>query len=258
MNVSSVFVYPKRPLADGIHVVSTTRGGLVPINMLGNRSDVYASFNLGLHCGDAAEHVLANRELLKQKLQLPSTPCWLSQVHGTDILKTSQSIDSNPNADGLYTQSSGVVCAVMTADCLPLVLCDKDSKQVMAVHAGWRGIAAGIVEKAVGLFECSPKAIRAWAGPCIGPKAFEIGAEVVEQLGGNKKFYTPSSDNFTIKETARYYADLASLVGERLREQGVNHYSHSRECTYQNQERFFSYRRDGQTGRMATLIWKQF
>lgn len=244
MNAEPLFIIPEQPLAPGVHIVSTSRIG-------GISDKQYASFNLGLHCGDTSEHVLANRELLVQALELPSEPCWLSQVHGTDILELNQAINSNPVADGAYTYGKNIVCAIMTADCLPLVLCDKNANQLMAIHAGWRGVANGIVEKAVALFDCPPDCIRAWSGPCIGPNAFEVGPEVIKLLGGNSSAYRVSENG-----AGRQYINLMALVRTRLADQGVIDYINIDQCTYADTQRFFSYRRDGQTGRMATLIWK--
>ena len=252
MNAKSSFIYPQQALAPGVHVVSTCRAGGVSKNQ-------YASLNLGLHCGDVIEDVLINRSLLADHLSLPTEPYWLSQVHGTNIIQKgsvdeehNQAQPLNENADGIYTYSAGTVCAIMTADCLPLMLCDKNAKQIMAIHAGWRGVASGIVEKAVALFDCSASDIRAWAGPCIGASAFEVGPEVVKQLGGSENAYRPSENG-----EGRQYVNLLALVAERLGQQGVLHFSSVDECTYSDEQRFFSYRRDGQTGRMATLIWKE-
>ena len=244
MNDKTSFVRPQKKLAPGVSVVSTCRSGGVSENQ-------YAAFNLALHCGDNKAHVLENRSLLERTLKLPNSPCWLKQIHGSDIIEADHPFNSTPTADGIYTRAQNTVCAVMTADCLPLVLCDKDGHQLMAIHAGWRGIAEGIVEKAVALFDCSPQAIRAWAGPTIGPNAFEVGPEVIAQLGGDENAYRLSNNG-----GGRHYADLAALVGARLSALGVVEYAYANLCTYAYPERFFSYRRDGQTGRMATLIWK--
>jgi len=243
-NRQADFLQPAVPLAPGVRVASTLRSG-------GVSRGSYASFNLGAHCGDQADCVSENRAILRSVLKLSREPSWLEQVHGTDIVDASL-VGAKPlQADGVFTQSMNFVCAIMTADCLPLVMTDYKGKQVMAIHVGWRGLAAGIVEKAVKLFDCSASDVQAWAGPCIGPHKFEVGPEVVEQLGGNDAAYQLSENG-----EGRYYANLSMLVAERLRNCGVEQYSSAGQCTYQNPQHFFSYRREAQTGRMATLIWK--
>ena len=240
-----VFVQPVARLAPGVRVASTLRIG-------GVSRGSYASLNLGAHCGDQDGCVLKNRAILRSALNLSSEPSWIEQVHGTDIVDASLVGATPVQADGVYTQSVNEVCAIMTADCLPLVLTDYLGKQIMAVHVGWRGLAAGIVENAVQLFDCSAFDIQSWAGPCIGPQKFEVGPEVIEQLGGSVAAYQISENG-----EGRYYANLSMLVAERLRNCGVMHFSSAKQCTYLNPQHFFSYRREGQTGRMATLIWKE-
>jgi len=137
----------------------------------------------------------------------------------------------------------------MTADCLPVLLCTKDGSQVAAVHAGWRGLADGIIEKTVALFDSKVSDLLAWCGPCIGPNAFEVGLEVQQSLGGPSSAYTPHADN------TKVYAHLHRLAEHRLNEVGLSDCYFSERCTYSEPDQFFSYRRDGVTGRMASLIW---
>jgi len=218
---------------------------------------VYQSLNLGLHVNDNAEQVVQNRSLLRQQLNLPSSPVWLNQVHGIDVveLTSSANISEEPfaDADGSYTHEKNTVCAVLTADCLPVFLTNKVGDRVAAVHAGWRGLAGGIVEKGVEKLACSVDDIIAWAGPCIGPNAYEVGDEVRQQLGGPDSAYTESGN--TSVGQIKWYADLYSLTQARLAKIGVNSFTHSCACTFTDKDDFFSYRRTGQCGRMASLVW---
>ena len=226
-----------------VRVLTTTR-------LLGNSTAPYASFNLGLHVGDDRQVVLQNRALLATSAELPSEPKWLQQTHSTQIANI-DSIDQQVegDCDGAYTDAKGVVCAVMTADCLPLMLCDERGEQIAAVHVGWRGLADGVIEAALAYFSCAPKSVLAWTGPCIGPSAFEIGADVKSSLGGSSAAYKPS------KNQDKWLANLPLLVEERLINLGVTQISHSGRCTFNEVDRFYSYRRDGVTGRIASLIW---
>lgn len=236
-----MFITPKWSAPSRVKAVSTTRAG-------GVSKGVYASLNLGLHVGDNDTAVTHNREVLAQQLNLPTAPMWLNQTHGVNIVDSSIGPQLTPDADASYTNVANTVCAVMTADCMPLLLCNRAGTEVAAVHAGWRGMAAGIIEQAIARFECSPSDVYAWAGPCIGPQNFEIGHEVRDQLGG-------SSDAYQGLGQGKLLANLYKLAGERLSALEIAEYSFEDTCTYADAERFFSYRRDGQCGRMATLIW---
>ena len=216
----------------------------------------FDSLNLGLHVNDVDEHVQTNRQKLIDIGELPSEPVWLNQVHGIDIieLKGKKSV-TPPVCDGVYTQQKSTVCAVMTADCLPLFLTNTKGDRVALLHAGWRGLANGIIEKGVALLcdsgdtKETPNNLVAWAGPCISINNFEIGNEVKEQLHGPDYAYKPSL------QTNKHYADLYQLTGERLSRVGVNNYTHSQYCSFTDEHLFFSHRRDKKTGRMASLIW---
>jgi len=236
----------------------------------GKSVDVYASMNLGAHVGDDDQRVTANRKKLNLDLSLPSEPLWLNQVHSTKLVNLDLPIATPADgsrlltadgscsltadgsclltADGSYSKNSQTVCVVMTADCLPLLLSNRKGDQVAAVHVGWRGLAKGIIEKAVAQFACAPDEIIAWAGPCIGPDKFEIGIDVRHQLGGNDDCYLSSKNN-------KLFANLYLLCEQRLKAAGVTTYSHAAMCTYSDKAQFFSYRRDGRCGRMASLIW---
>jgi len=233
------YILPNWPAPPHIKAFSSTRIG-------GESDNVYCSMNLGMHVGDDELRVIANRKKLKSDLNLIHEPAWLEQVHSTNIVSADAAISSA--ADGAYSKNKQTACIVMTADCLPLLLSNVAGDQVAAIHVGWRGMANGIIEKAVALFDCPPSEILAWAGPCIGPSKFEIGDEVKALLGGPDSAYKFIKNN-------KLLANLYALCGARLAALGVLDYSHSEACTYSDDERFFSYRRDGQCGRMATIIW---
>ena len=238
------------PAPKHIKALTTTVDG-------GVSQGVYQSLNLGLHVEDEAALVTKNRALLKQQLNLPNSPVWLNQVHGTDIVELTgqQSTSEQPlsDADGSYTRERNVVCGILTADCMPVFLTNKAGDRIAVLHAGWRGLADGIVEKGVKKLACPVDSIIAWAGPCIGSNAFEIGDEVRQQLGGADSSYFLSEKSSP--EQIKWYADLYSLTKERLLNVGVTRFTHSRACTYTDKDSFFSYRRTGQCGRMASLIW---
>ena len=229
----------------------------------GVSSGAYKSLNLGDHVDDELSLVNQNRTIVKEELCLPSDPFWLTQVHGVDVVDAGGSSiaadgslikadGSQIVADGSYTFSPDVVCAILTADCMPLFLSSMSGDRVALVHAGWRGLANGIIENAVDLLDCENDQLVAWAGPCIGPDAFEIGDEVRQELGGADSAYKVSSNS--IGSQAKWLANLYQLAGERLTNIGVHRYFHSKACTYTDPG-FYSFRRTGQCGRMASFIW---
>ena len=230
------------PAPSNVVAFTTTRQG-------GFSQAPFDSFNLAQHVDDLTSVVARNRQLLVSQFNLPSEPVWLDQVHSTKVLEIGSSATALQPADGLITASPKVVCAVMTADCMPLFLSDQAGTKVAVVHAGWRGMADGIIEQAVGLFNQPPEQILAWAGPTIGPKYFEIGPEVKEQLMGPKEAYTASSNK------GKLLADLYLLAGQRLAGLGVLNYTHAAYCSYADQQLFYSYRRSKVTGRMASIIY---
>nr|WP_275974581.1 peptidoglycan editing factor PgeF [Shewanella algicola] len=216
----------------------------------------FDSLNLGLHVGDNPQHVLANRAALRQRLSLPAEPLWLEQVHGVDVvnmahLKLSDSTSLSPiKADASYSNKAGDVCAVMTADCLPVLLCNQQGTEVAAVHAGWRGLCAGVIEQAVELFDSATTELMAYLGPAIGPQAFEVGAEVHDAFMQKH----PQAAQYFIPHHNKYLADLPGLASLRLAKMGVSQVFNANVCTFTDPD-YFSYRRDQQTGRMASLIW---
>ncbi|NVD05797.1 peptidoglycan editing factor PgeF [Vibrio sp. JPW-9-11-11] len=211
---------------------------------------VYQGLNLGTHVGDNREHVLKNRHWLTQQAQMPSAPIWLNQTHSTIVVEQDQPTPDVIDADGVWTQTPGVVCSAMTADCLPILLTNQQGTQVAAVHAGWRGLAGGIVENAVAQLS-GP--LMAWIGPAIGPDAFEVGDDVVQAFSSE---IPQAIEAFqALPKKGKWLADMNRLVTQRLNRVGVEHIYYSDLCTYRDPHRFYSYRRDGVTGRQASFIW---
>ncbi len=209
-----------------------------------------ASLNLATHVGDSPAAVADNRRALRAAAGLPSEPRWLDQVHGTCVRDLDQEADGP--ADAAVTRQPGRVCAILTADCLPVLLAAEAGDRVAAAHAGWRGLAAGVIEATLSALGTAPEELMAWLGPCIGPQHFEIGAEVREVLlaadGAAEESIRPNA-------RGRFMADLPGLARSRLRRLGLRRIFGSGECTYAQADRYFSHRRDGRTGRQATLIW---
>lgn len=240
----SGWIVPDWPAPERVRAVSTTRRG-------GVSAPPYGSLNLGDHVGDAPEAVAENRRRLRQGRQLPGEPVWLQQVHGVGVVDAA-TVRGPVEADAAFAHHSGVVCAVMTADCLPILFCDEGATVVAAVHAGWRGLAAGVIEATVRRLGVPARRLMAWLGPAIGPAAFEVGAEVREQFlvqgPGAAEAFTPSADG-------RWLANIYRLATQRLAGLGIERVYGGHWCTYSEAGRFYSYRRDGVTGRMASLIW---
>ncbi|MDH5691652.1 MAG: peptidoglycan editing factor PgeF [Gammaproteobacteria bacterium] len=241
------FIAPLWPAPLNIRALSTTRFG-------GVSEGPYASFNLAQHVGDSAEHVSKNRQILMRQAEMPAEPLWLKQVHGTEVVNFAGSPAGEICADASITSQPGQVLTVMTADCLPLLICDAEGSHIAAVHAGWRGLLAGIIENTLDkLIESGAKRLIAWMGPAIGPESFEVGAEVRDQFGAHDarsdKAFRPAADE------GKYLADLYQLARLRMEDYANVDVYGGDFCTYTESERFFSYRRDGETGRMASCIW---
>lgn len=238
------FIKPDWTLPKSVRAVSSTRVG-------GVSCPPWDSLNLGAHVGDDSCHVLANRQHLVEQGDLPAMPYWLEQVHGTEVLQLDGNRPVALRADAAYTRQRGVPCAIMTADCLPVLFCSVDGKEVAAAHAGWRGLCQGILESTLAAFLAPPEEILVWLGPAIGPDAFEIGPEVREaflaQSLHNDAAFRPAGEKF--------YADIWQLARQRLVHSGVRHITGGELCTHSDPAQFFSFRRDGVTGRMASLIW---
>ncbi len=241
------WIIPDWPVPAGVRSASTTRRG-------GVSAGSYASFNLGDHVGDDPSAVSQNRARLVESLALPSAPIWLRQVHGTRVYDTKEPRPKDPpEADASFAvQPGGPVCAVLTADCLPVLLCDDQGTWVAAAHAGWRGLCAGVIEAAAATFSGSPNQLMAWLGPALGPEKFEVGAEVREAFLEQD---IESAAYFNDAGPGKYFASLEGLARRRLQRIGIDRIYGGGWCTFSDAKRFFSYRRDLATGRMATLIW---
>ena len=237
-------IYPDWPAPKHIKAVSTTRQS-------GFSTQPYSSFNLATHVGDEPDIVAKNRDYLSNIARLPESPRWLNQVHGTHICE-SENWQLNMDADAIISHHSNHVCAIMTADCLPLLLCNQQGDKVAAIHAGWRGLAAGIIEKTVAKLNCRPDEILVWLGPAIGPSQFEVGIDVYEAFSSHSE---NAYRAFEQTDVSHYLANIYLLATQRLNKLGISAIFGGKECTASDNQQFFSYRRDGITGRMASLIW---
>lgn len=237
------FLVPRWPVASRVRAAVTTRGG-------GASGGPFASLNLAGHVGDDPQAVAQNRGLLRAALRLPAEPLWLEQVHGTAVARCDAA--GVPRADAAVATRPGQVCAVMVADCLPVLLAAADGSAVAVAHAGWRGLAAGVIERTVEAMPLPPAGLVAWLGPCIGPEAFEVGGEVREAFVARD----PAAERrFAPNPRGRWRADLEGLARDRLAAAGVSEVHGGGLCTYRDAGRFFSFRRDGTTGRLAALVW---
>jgi len=240
------WVEPEWPAPEHVRVISTLRGG-------GVSQAPYASLNLAAHVGDDARAVAANRMLLREAAHLPAEPLWLEQVHGIEVvLNTCVGAGQPPRADAAVARDVGQVCAVMTADCLPVAFTDRRGSRIALAHAGWRGLAAGVLEATIAALELPPSELHAWLGPAIGVNAFEVGAEVREMFLRNS---AAAESCFHRNTKGQWQADLGGLARLALENAGVTSVHGGGWCTYEDPERFYSFRRDGLTGRMATLAW---
>ncbi len=238
------WIIPDWPAPDNVRALITTRSGGVSIGP-------YASMNPADHVGDDPEAVRRNRALLRA--QLPNDPHWLKQVHGTRVLNVMSDAHGTPEADAAVTTLSNQVCAVLTADCLPVLFCAADGSAVAVAHAGWRGLAAGVLESTLAAMPVPGAQVLVFLGPAIGPEAFEVGAEVKTAFTA---FDPAAASAFRPGAPGKYHADLYLLARQRLARRGVTRCYGGGFCTYREKQRFYSYRRDGASGRMATLIWR--
>jgi YfiH family protein len=236
------WIVPQWRVPPRVHALVTTRAG-------GTSTGAYASLNLGTAVGDDAEAVAENRSRLRQ--HLPADPRWLKQVHGTRVV-TAESVCVPVDADASFTRSPNVVCAIQMADCLPLLLAARDGSVVGAAHAGWRGLAGGVVECLVAALATDPSGIIAWLGPAIGPDAFEVGEDVRSAFMADD---AAAAAAFRLAGAGKWRADLFALARARLARAGVREVHGGGLCTAADPVRFFSHRRDRVTGRMAALVW---
>ncbi|MCZ4305329.1 peptidoglycan editing factor PgeF [Zoogloeaceae bacterium G21618-S1] len=242
MNSADLLI-PEWPAPPRVKALMTTRAG-------GVSAGCFSSLNLGNHVGDDPLVVAQNRREITHLL--PSAPIWLSQVHGVQCV-TADRVPPGTTADASVTREPEVVCAVMTADCLPVIFCDLGGTVVAAAHAGWRGLLAGVLESTLARMDVPPNEVIAWLGVAIGPDAFEVGDEVrrafVENDADAGVAFKPANTD------GKWLADLYTLARRRLAACGVRQVYGGTLCTLADSQRFFSYRRDGQTGRMAAMVW---
>lgn len=250
------WIIPNWPVAANVHAISTTRQG-------GFSTDAFSSMNLGDHVNDDPKTVQRNRSYLHEILQLPSEPFWLQQVHDTAVVE----LDKNPidnKADAAVTHQAGQVCVIMTADCMPVLFSDRQGQCIAAAHAGWRGLCEGVLENTLQYFDCPREDILVWLGPAIGSEVFEVGHEVREAFLEAAKSRGLNQDEManafhhsanTQPTENKWRADLYALARQRLQALGVKAIYSDESCTFSDTTRFYSYRRESKTGRMATLIW---
>lgn len=252
------------PAATHIKAYCTTRMG-------GYSQSPYHAFNLAEHVDETPSITKKNKQLLSEALALPSTPQWLTQVHGTHILQlhankknhaapqlshSAAKIDSVfPEADGCFTQETGVICAILTADCLPILITNRDGSLVAALHAGWRGLAAGICEAMYEKLKIAPTELLIWLGPAISQTAFEIDESILPQF--SKKNIDIEACIKQSKQPKKYYFDLYAYAKQIFLSLGITAIYGGEYCTYQQAHLFYSYRRHSSTGRMASLIWME-
>lgn len=244
MNTHKHFIVPNWPAPATIHAATTLRTGGLSLGK-------YSSLNPALHVQDDIRLVIQNRLIIKELLKLPGDPVWLEQVHSNLIINAVKT-SSLQQADASYSQEPDVVCAVLTADCLPILVCATDGSQVAAIHAGWRGLLTGIIANTLSVFQQSE--LLVWLGPAICAECFEVGAEVRDAFIKKSLAFNKAFKNIN---NGRYLADICQLARIELESSGVNKIYGGDFCTVCESDRFYSFRRDKETGRMATLIWRE-
>ena len=242
MRLPADWIAPEWPAPPGVKAFVTSRSG-------GVSTGPYASLNLGTRVGDDAHAVSENRA--RVRAFLPADPRWLHQVHGTRVVQADR-VAQETSADAAFTRVCGVVCTVQVADCLPVLFCDREGTCVAAAHAGWRGLSAGVLEQTIAALGLPASRLIAWLGPAIGPRAFEVGADVLSAFAQSD----PSHSAFAAAaDPGKWLADLFALARERLASAGLSAISGGGLCSFSDPARFFSHRRDRITGRQAAFIW---
>ncbi|OUS30416.1 hypothetical protein A9Q98_05300 [Thalassotalea sp. 42_200_T64] len=234
------------PAPNKVLAVTTTRQGGMSISP-------YDSFNLGSHVDDSNQAVEQNRNILLTQLANASAKKiqWLNQIHSSDVVNITRCSTEPVTADAAYTTQTNLPLAILTADCVPILLVNQQATEIAAIHGGWRPLAGNIIENTVAKFTTPRSQLMAWLGPCIGPNAFEVGIEVKQQFCQLDKQFAPA---FRVAGQGKFLADLQSIARIQLQQLGITAISAMADCTYTNPETYFSYRRDGQTGRMASVI----
>lgn len=238
------YIEPDWPAPANVRAAATLRSG-------GVSAGEYASLNLAMHVGDDPAAVAENRRRLREALKLTAEPAWLNQVHGINVVEARQQKEP-PAADASVSTRSDQVCVVMTADCLPVLFCDRDGTRVGAAHAGWRGLVGGVLEETIKALDVPPDRLLAWLGPAIERSAFEVGPEVREQFIARDP---ANAIAFETNARGRWQADIYALARQELSRVGVKDVYGGGFSVFADEGRFFSYRRSSKTGRMATLIW---
>jgi YfiH family protein len=237
-------VTPDWTVSAGVHAAFTLRTG-------GVSTPPFDSLNVGMHVGDAADAVAENRRRVSQQLRLPREPTWLQQIHGAEVANLDDAACPRV-ADAAITRGGDRVCVIQVADCVPVLFAARDGTAVAAAHAGWRGLSAGVLEATVRSLDIDPRQLRAWLGPGISQRHFEVGDEVRSAFLSHD---AQATGDFEPNARGRWQCDLFALVRRRLLKIGIREISGGDACTYADSARFFSYRRDGQCGRMAALVW---
>lgn len=237
------FFHAEWPAPANVKTLITTRQG-------GVSEGSYRSLNLGVHVGDNPEHVHQNRMIIQQQMNLPVV--YLNQVHGTAVVEAGSHIGTVVDADASVDRTATAACAVLTADCLPVLFCDRAGSVVAAAHAGWRGLSGGVLKNTIAAMAVPPENIMVYLGPAIGPEAFEVGQDVYDVFYAQN----PSMENaFEPIGGGKYLADIYALARMGLQREGVTMIYGGEDCTVLGRDTFFSYRRDKTTGRMASIIW---
>ncbi|MBU0455753.1 MAG: peptidoglycan editing factor PgeF [Pseudomonadota bacterium] len=237
------FILPTWPAAKHVHALTTTREG-------GVSQPPYDSLNVGIHVEDDLNAVQQNRSLITQHAELPSEPVWLTQLNENKVVQADA--PETREADGAYTNKSRIVCCIMTADCLPVFICDQEGTEIAVLHGGWHGLASGVIANGLQFFHAKKQELLVWLGPTISQKHFEVGEEVRDCfLKLDSKLHT----EFQPSKPGHFFADLSGIATHLLYEEGITQVFDSKQCTYAHPELFYSYRKDGITGRIANLLW---
>ena len=243
--MAAEFIKPTQRLPRGLNIVTTTRRG-------GRSADAFATFNLADHVGDTPAVVTENRERLRRVLALPEAPRWIQQVHGTNVIDAALiHCDESVIADASYTNERNIVCAILTADCLPIVIWNDEATELATIHAGWRGLFNDIVGASIARFSVAGSSLNAWIGPGISAAAYQVDEAFRARFVRHEPHL---ADAFT-SIGGRLHANLSKIAHYRLKNFGIRRIETYDGCCFEETERFFSYRRDGVTGRMATLAW---